>query len=202
MICESQRIQELTPSLFNSQFFDSPAWPRLQSCYAPRAYHNLTHIRELCDRFNESTTPNNLWINQEAAYLAILYHDAETNESKSAQFMRAEVDGLFSSECLHLATMLILTKRAGPITGDAALFVDIDHAIVGSAPERYQEYRDAIAEEYSAVPSWLFRKERARFLLGLAREQYLYRTEFFREQREAQAFANIQGELKDLDVRL
>jgi len=115
----------------------------LASAYSEphRAYHNTTHIAELLGWFDRvADAPG--WQVPADVYTAILFHDAvyapgaKDNEARSADWARRAIasHGL-PANADRVAEMIDLTAQHGKLetaTGDAALFLDADMAIVGS----------------------------------------------------------------------
>ncbi len=81
---------------------------------------------------------------------------------------------------------------------DVDLLLDIDLAILGSAPARFDESSRQIRAEYAHVPDDTFRARRAEFLQSLLAQPVLYRTEVFRAPLEAAARANLQRAIESL----
>jgi predicted metal-dependent HD superfamily phosphohydrolase len=107
--------------------------------------------------------------------LALWFHDAvyavrnHDNEEQSASWAQAsnERAGLPNAVGERLHRLILATKHdAEPTSRDAALLVDVDLAILGAAPERFDEYERQVREEYSWVPGFLFRRKRREILEG------------------------------------
>ncbi len=81
----------------------------------------------------------------------------------------------------------------------AAALLDADLAILGAAPDGYDEYVAAVRLEYGAVPDEEWRKGRGRVLRGLLTRDRLYLSEAARERWDAAARANMGAELARLD---
>jgi predicted metal-dependent HD superfamily phosphohydrolase len=64
-------------------------------------------------------------------------------------------------------------------------------AILGAAPEAFAAYDRAIAEEYRAVPRWLYRRRRRAFLRGLLEAPRIYLSDVFHARLDAQARRNL-----------
>jgi predicted metal-dependent HD superfamily phosphohydrolase len=96
---------------------------------------------------------------------------------------------------LVLATITHSARAADQL---AAVLLDADLAILGSAPEDYGRYVAAVRQEYDAVsdPDW--RVGRARVLTDLLAHDPLFMTAPARARWEAQARHNIEAELRTL----
>ena len=70
-------------------------------------------------------------------------------------------------------------------------------AILGAAAETFSAYDRSIAEEYRAVPRWLYRIKRRRFFKKLLASERIFMSDFFRERFELQARHNLQAALTD-----
>jgi len=167
---------------------------------AHRAYHTVQHLDECFDYRTETRASAEIG-------LALFYHDAiydthaSGNEEKSAQLAMDALGGALSSTMLErIAALILATKHdAEPQAGDATLLVDIDLAILGAAPQRFEEYERQVRVEYSWVPEADFRSGRARILRSFLDRPVLYGTAFFRDRLEAQARNNLRNSLAALE---
>jgi predicted metal-dependent HD superfamily phosphohydrolase len=126
--------------------------------------------------------------------LGIWSHDAvydalrNDNETRSA---------LWASECLkewgcaenqiaRACQFVVATRHDGrkATDPDAAFLVDLDLAIFGTPPERYDRYAIDIQREYRWVPESDFRRGRATVLTGLLDRPSLYSRELWTGQEE------------------
>ena len=169
-----------------------------------RHYHTLQHLRECFARLDEA---RDLAERIHEVELALWYHDAvyavrnQDNEEQSASWALAAADraGLSTAVGARLQRLILATKHdAEPTSPDAALLVDVDLAILGAAPERFDEYERQVREEYSWVPGFLFRRKRREILEGFLARPHLYNTDHFRASCEAFARANLTRSIKRL----
>lgn len=169
-----------------------------------RAYHTWTHIRECLDVWDRSPQDAG---DPEALEFAIWLHDAvyrplrPGNEEESAALASKWLEQCPSAVIDEgVVTGLILATRhpIDPKTRDQALLQDIDLHVLGASAERYAEYEEQVREEYRLVPGPLFRRRRAQLLEELLRPQFLFHTEWFREQFEAAARRNLEHTLAEL----
>jgi len=176
----------------------------------PRAYHHFGHVEAVLAHFEEVARGPG-WARPREAWLAVLYHDAvhvpgrRDNEARSAALAVAEIDRWLPGSGLdlaHVARLIELTARHGALEAadlgggadgrDRALFLDCDMAILGADAAAFDAYDRAIAEEYrGAVPGWLFRIQRRRFLRGLLARERIYLSAFFHQRLDAAARANL-----------
>ncbi|MCC7247981.1 MAG: hypothetical protein IT473_05085 [Lysobacter sp.] len=78
---------------------------------------------------------------------------------------------------------------------DTLHFLDCDMAILGAPPSRFDAYDRAIAEEYRAVPRWLYRQKRRQFFRMLLESERIFLSDFFRDRLEADARRNLERTL-------
>lgn len=155
------------------------------------------------------------WHHPNEVWLAVLYHDAvyvpgrSDNEAASARLAIEHIECWWPHagiDAQYVASLILLTARHGALGiedagtreagADARLFLDCDMAILGAAPEAFAAYDRAIAEEYSAVPRWLYRLKRRQFFRKLLASDRIFLSDFFRDRVEAQARHNLQTALK------
>jgi predicted metal-dependent HD superfamily phosphohydrolase len=165
-----------------------------------RAYHNAAHVTEVL-RWFELVADEIGWNDAGAVYLAVVFHDAvyeptrSDNEARSAQLAR---------ELAHApertAELILLTARHGSIEpgsvdSDAAHFLDCDTAILGAPPAEFEAYDAAIAAEYRHIPADVFRAGRRAFINKVLARPYIFLTELFRTRCERTARTNLEGAL-------
>lgn len=169
-----------------------------------RKYHTVRHLDECFGKLAE--------IRSKAAHpteveVALWFHDAiyekrsTQNEAKSAELASSKVRAAGGSpECAERISALIMATRhaAVPQGDDAKVLIDVDLAILGASPERFDEYERQVREEYSWVPGFLFKKERKRILTEFLARPAIFNTELFRERYESQARENIQRSITRL----
>ena len=78
-----------------------------------------------------------------------------------------------------------------PVGPDAQLLVDIDLAILGAAPARFDEYERQVRNEYAHVPDEAFREGRRRVLQQFLARPVIYRTAPAHRTLERRARANL-----------
>lgn len=192
----------------------------LRAAYAepPRAYHDFTHVAEVLRHYAiVSAAPG--WRQPVEVALAVLYHDAvyvagkSDNEARSAQLAISEIERWLPGQGIdaqRVAYLVELTARHGrhapsdfdadPAADDARNFLDCDMAILGAAPDAFDAYDRAIAQEYAGVmPGWLFRMNRRRFLRGLLARDRIYLGDFFHVRLEEKARRNLRRALGKKD---
>lgn len=177
---------------------------RHRYCEPHRAYHTLHHIAE-CLQLLEQTRA--LADYASCIEIAIWFHDVicdprkSDNEERSADWARREIrragGGIEVQD--YVGRMIMISRHdSEPETPDEQLFSDIDLAILGSGPARFDEYEQQVRTEYRHVPTELYRPERRKLLSSFLGRPQIYRTVWFRERREAQARTNLQRSLTRL----
>ncbi len=124
-----------------------------------------------------------------AVELAIWYHDAiydpaaTDNEARSAALLRVELNGLAEPALLGQAEILVraTADHAVPATlpaalkADAALFLDLDMAVLGADHPTFAAYERGVAAEFVPVHGLLpFRVGRTRFLRTMLERRRLF----------------------------
>ena len=180
----------------------SVQWRVMESAYssADRAYHNLHHIEDCLDRFDEFC---DLAIDPWSVEQAIWFHDlvydtrAADNEERSADAARDFLGE--ASEGETVADLIRATKHeCCPVGEDACFICDLDLSILGRDLDTYRNYMEAIRREYSWVPEEDYVLGRTRVLRSFLDREFLYRLGPFRERYEVQARANLGWEIDRL----
>lgn len=170
-----------------------------------RHYHTLQHLRECLAHFDAAAS---LARHPAEVELALWFHDAvydpqaDDNEERSAQWAR---DSVLAAGCgedvaqrVHDLVMATKQHQAAPDDLDAALLLDVDLAILGASPARFDEYERQIRAEYAHVEPAAWGPRRARVLGGFLQRPRLYLTQPFHDALEARARANLERSLKAL----
>ena len=172
---------------------------RLLAAYAEpaRHYHTLQHLDECLDLFERVA---HLAAQPGEAALALWFHDAvyvplaKDNEARSADWaieaLRAA--GASATAIERIAALIMATAHhEAPAGSDARLVIDIDLAILGSAPVRFAEYEQQIRSEYAAVPADLYAEKRREVLAGFLARPVIYATPELHARLEEQARMNL-----------
>lgn len=174
-----------------------------------RAYHTLTHIEQLLVQFE--SIKHHL-SERHIVTLALYYHDViydptrADNEQKSAEYA---VDALSSylrpEQCQHIYALIMMTANHqidesiySVKYSDAAYLLDMDLSILGAPWSTYEQYAQAIRQEYAHVSDDNYRDGRTGVLKRLLAHPKLYLTDYYYSQLEAQARDNINRELISL----
>lgn len=169
-----------------------------------RHYHTLQHLQECLHTFE----PLRPLARQPAEIeLALWFHDAiydptqDDNEQRSADWAQVASlhAGLDPGVAARIRELVLATQHAAvPTDPDQELLVDVDLAILGAAPARFDEYEQQIRAEYAWVPLPFYRRARAELLTGfLARPRLYFSAPMFAE-RESLARANLARSLAAL----
>ena len=177
-------------------------WATVRGRYTGRGrhYHSLAHLAEMLALLDEHAGPT---ADRTAVELAVYYHDLiydplrRDNEAKSARAaerLLSEVTG--ARRISKVAAMIEATAAHAPAEdGDTALLLDVDLAILGAAPERYDAYARAVRKEYWMYPGPIYRRGRRRALEGFLAAAHIYQGEAFRQNFETRARKNVGREL-------
>ena len=164
---------------------------------AHRRYHTLQHLRECLALFDAHRA---LARHPGEVALAVWFHDAvydtsrHDNEVASADWAaRVLAQAGAATEVVQRVHAMIMATRhsQAPATPDERLLVDIDLAILGAAPARFDEYERQIRDEYGFVPEALFREKRGEILRGFLERPALFATPALSDRFEAAAGANL-----------
>ena len=162
-----------------------------------RHYHTLRHLHESLALFEQQAA---LASRPAEVEIALWFHDAiydpraKDNEERSARWADTALAGagVASEVCSRVAKLVMATRHeALPATGDEALLVDIDLAILGAGEERFDEYETEVREEYAWVPGAIFRHKRREILAQFMARPAIYSTPPLRERLEGRARENL-----------
>ena len=144
--------------------------------------------------------------------LALYYHDViydptrVDNEQKSAEYAVGALSSYLRPEqCQDIYAFIMMTANHqvdesidSVKYSDAAYLLDMDLSILGAPWSTYQQYAQAIRQEYAHVADDNYRDGRTAVLQGLLAHPKLYLTDYYYSQLEAQARDNIKRELISL----
>lgn len=171
---------------------------------AHRHYHTLQHLEEcfaaLDDMRSDCTDTT-------AIELALWFHDAiydvhrHDNEARSAAWAALSLEraGVPRATVDKVASLILATRHHAPGTDpDASALIDVDLAILGAAPTRFDEYERQIRAEYAHVPDHVFVHKRREVLEQFLRRPALFTTPACRVRHERQARSNLSRALARL----
>jgi predicted metal-dependent HD superfamily phosphohydrolase len=174
-----------------------------------RHYHNLAHIEAMLELMR---THKVALSDPAAVEAAIWFHDAvydtrrHDNEERSAQLAADRLTGLVSPDWIALIADMIRATAGHHVPDglndaqqrDCALFLDMDLSILGSTPDVFAAYEEAVRREYAWVPDALWREGRKKVLQGFVDRPAIYMSPQFLASHEAAARANLTRSLERL----
>ena len=196
----------------NSPLIDTTLKQEISALYsvAGRHYHGMAHIEALLALAREY---RQALADPEAVEAAIWFHDAvydsraKDNEAQSAALARKKLGGRISAQRLdRIAAMIEATAThqlpefadAGTAR-DAALFLDMDLSVLGSRPDVFEAYENAVRREYAWVPEPAWIAGRGAVLKNFLARAHIFHTPEFRNRFEAQARKNMARSLAALE---
>lgn len=185
-------------------------WLVLEKHYSEphRSYHNLSHVHAL---LTQAENARSAIRDFPVIALAIWFHDLiydtrrHDNELKSAELaavlmsrLGIDVPVIQNVQQCILATARHEVPVNKKIAPDLPFFLDLDLAILGTTTDFYQQYSQAIRNEYRWVPAPLFRAGRVKVLKRFAEREKLFFTPAMAGRFDVQARANLAWEIKKL----
>lgn len=171
-----------------------------------RRYHTLAHLDHCLAGLDRHLT---LAGNAPVLEAALWFHDAiydpraADNELRSAALARdAFTRAHASARDIDRIEQLILSTRTHESDGspDNALLLDLDLAVLGSAPAGYNRYAEAIRQEYAWVPETDYRRKRVAVLTRFLARPALFLTAPFHQSLETRARQNLAAEISRLNT--
>lgn len=195
----------------NGPLIDAALKAELSGLYAQpgRHYHGLSHIEALLALLDRHRA---LFHDPQAAEAAIWFHDAiydsrrGDNEARSAALAAERLAGRTAAgRVARIVAMIEATATHalpdmadGDALGDAALFLDMDLAVLGASPEAFAGYEAAVRREYGWVDGPAWARGRAAVLEKFLARPRIFHTETFGRRYEAQARLNLARSLAAL----
>jgi predicted metal-dependent HD superfamily phosphohydrolase len=188
---------------------ETDTFSQLQSAYAQkhRAYHTPRHIDECLSLFDEF---KHLAANRAEVECALWFHDAiyepmsKSNEERSA-IWATEFGGrvgVQSESVARIRAHIMATRHVAlPVDNDSRLVVDVDLAILGADPSRYEEFEHDVRREYRWVPGIVYRSKRAAILQSFLDRPRIYHSDPAYERFEGNARTNLAGAIRTLNGR-
>ena len=167
-----------------------------------RRYHDQGHLIWLLDEADRRAA-----LIRDPAFVgyAIWFHDAvyqpgrPDNETLSAYWARSSLtfDHALADRVAHV---IELTKQheVGHAEGDAALFLDMDIAILGAPWEAYCAYAAAIRAEYPHIVDPAFAAGRGAFLAKQLERSRTFRTDVYETELGETARTNMRWEVEEM----
>ena len=208
MVIDTQTLDEIWQQVWQT-LAPNQAKPDLQAvlnAYAQpqRHYHTVQHLQECLQWWQRCQEQMH---HPAEVALALFYHDIvyepkrSDNELQSANTMLAQLQPYLPSDSTErIYRWILATAHHGtqPYINqeddqDLKWVLDIDLGILSADAERFQEYERQIRMEYRHVPLLIYRCKRRQILRDFAQTEYLYHTDYFRQQLEKVAKANLQA---------
>jgi predicted metal-dependent HD superfamily phosphohydrolase len=177
-----------------------------------RHYHNLAHIEAMLDlmRWHRGALSD-----PTSVEAAIWFHDAvydtrrHDNEERSAELAAEGLAAVLSPDRIDRIIRMVRATAGHVVPGDfdeaakrdCALFLDMDLAILGSAPDEFAAYEEAVRREYGWVPEALWIEGRTTVLQGFLARSAIYASPRFRLRLETTARENLTRSLEQLARR-
>lgn len=196
-----KRHSELLISIgVNSNEFKG-TWQNLEKAYTAKSrhYHNLNHLQEMIELFDiyhsHLKNPN------EVLY-SIFYHDyvykatRKDNELKSAELALAILPNSISlNKPLVFDAICSTQLHQHNEIEDINWLIDFDLKILSKDWEAYQTYCSQIRKEYKIYPNFLYKPGRKKALEHFLEQEFIYKTEVFRNLFDEKAKDNIKREI-------
>ena len=208
MVIDTQTLDEIWQQVWQT-LAPNQAMPDLQAvlnAYAQpqRHYHTVQHLQECLQWWQRCQEQMR---HPAEVALALFYHDIvyepkrSDNELQSANTMLAQLQPYLPSDSTErIYRWILATAHPGTQPDmnqeddqDLKWVLDIDLGILSADAERFQEYERQIRMEYRHVPLLIYRCKRRQILRDFAQTEYLYHTDYFRQQLEKVAKANLQA---------
>jgi predicted metal-dependent HD superfamily phosphohydrolase len=176
-----------------------------------RHYHDLRHIDAMLGLMREHVV---LLTDPTTLEAAIWFHDAiydthrDDNEQRSADLARERLSSIANTQQLdRIVEMIRATANHvmpsgldGRAASDCALFLDMDLAILASAPHEFTAYEQAVRREYAWVPEAMWIIGRRRVLETFMMRASIYSSPQFRSSHETPARRNLAQALSVLEA--
>ena len=167
-----------------------------------RVYHDQSHLIWLLDEAERRAA---LVSDYAFVGFAIWFHDAvyepgrPDNEALSADWARTSLahDRALAE---RVGRVIEMTKdhAAGAASGDEALFLDMDIAILGAPWEIYCAYAAGIRAEYPHIVDPAFAGGRGAFLAKQLERNRIFRTDVYEGELGETARSNMRWELEEM----
>ena len=144
---------------------------------------------------------------EDVVFLSIWFHDAiystwrDDNEAKSAFWAKETLkESTMPKESIEKIVRYIEATKTHEANNDSDLcfFLDFDLSILSSDDFIYDVYTRQIRDEFSLMPTFLYKRGRRKVLKNLLERPKIYQTTVFHSKFEAKARENIQRELSNL----
>ena len=170
-----------------------------------RAYHNTFHVASvvrdswaLADAFAFTSDERAILTLAACAHDVIYEGKPGDDERASAAWARERLTGLEKADVTRVESLVLATITHSSDDPLAHVLLDADLAILGSEPEHYDRYSQAVRQEYSQYDDSQWRTGRTRVLKTLLDREVIFVTEPARQLWDAAARTNLARELQSL----
>ena len=144
----------------------------------------------------------------QALYLAAWFHDSVFDVFRNDNEQRSAAAAVNVMSAMNLPTermrnvqaMILCTRDHRCDSPDGRILIDADLAILGSTPEQYSAYADAIKRECAPIPEDRFRLGRMKVLQSLLNRGKIFQTMRGQRTYEEAARRNLARELAALTM--
>jgi predicted metal-dependent HD superfamily phosphohydrolase len=170
-----------------------------------RTYHNAFHVVSVV-RDSSALADVYAFTAEERAILALaacahdVIYDSKPgdDERASAAWARERLAGVEEEHVARVESLVLATITHSSDDPLAHVLLDADLAILGSEPEHYERYSQAVRREYSQYDDDAWRSGRTRVLQTLLDREDLFVTEPARRLWDDAARSNLARELQSL----
>lgn len=202
-----QNWSELTKNFDINQTATKKTFNQIVEAYSTpnRYYHNLEHIYNVL-KVIQTLESETKYFETKTVEFAAWFHDivyntkAKDNEEKSAEyagkiFLSLSIPSIVIK---NVKKLILQTKNhyASINDLDAQILLDADLAILGSNPDEYIKYTQAIRLEYIWVPETEYFAARKQILENFLQRDNIYFTQFMQQTKEKIAQNNLETEIK------
>ena len=200
-----EKFMNLIRKYSDDENYNSECWTEIENNYLSkfRYYHNLEHLENM---FLELDKVKCQVKKIETLQFSIFYHDIiykpakNDNEHQSALILEKRLSNTSFKNIGECMAQIEATKdHKLSNDNDVNILLDLDLSILGKSRKKYKEYTENIRKEYQIYPDFLYSKGRKRILKNLLELDYIYKTDFFKQEYENQARTNLKFELKQLN---
>lgn len=167
-----------------------------------RRFHNLAHISDCLQRFDEVES---MLVDRDAVEVALWFHDAVyvpsdiDNERNSVRLYLAQSTGAAPTFRRRVCGLILATRHKGISYGNDRRFIeDIDLAGFAAPWAEFMRHGALLREESSGQTAAQYHAGQLRFLEGLRRRPWFFATDYFRDRYEARAQVNLERLLAQL----
>ena len=170
-----------------------------------RTYHNTFHVMSvvrdssaLADAFAFTVEERSILALAACAHDVIYDGKPGEDERASAVWARERLAGVDEEHIARVESLVLATITHSSSDPLAHVLLDADLAILGSEPEHYERYSQAVRQEYSQYDDPAWRAGRSKVLKTLLDREVLFVTEPARQLWDAAARLNLARELQSL----